>query len=1120
MSTVEAKRALVESFYVTGGTLQRDAPSYVRRRADRELYDGLRGGRFCYVLTSRQMGKSSLMVRTATLLREAGLSVAVLDLTAIGQNVTLEQWYAGLLDLLGQQIHLEDELDDFWDDNRETGPLRRWVRAIREVVLPRCPGQLVVFVDEIDAVRSLPFSTDEFFAAIREFYNARAGDPELERLTFCLLGVASPSDLIRDTRTTPFNVGQRIELDDFGEEEAAPLAYGFRREAPVEEALMERVLYWTGGHPYLTQRLCQEVAADLDARSADDVDRHCRELFLERRARERDDNLIFVRERLLRSEADRAALLELYGNVRRGRYVADDETDPLVTVLRLSGVVRARAGALGVRNRIYERVFDAAWIAANMPNAEVRRQRAAYRRGQIRAAAVFAVILAVMLALAFGLVLQRNRAEEQRLAAERARQANRRLLYDAQMNVAYQSWNRNPRRSLSLLENQIPAEGEEDLRGFEWYYLWKLCHHEAFSLRGPGPLNSASLSPDSKTLYATVEGTRDVMAWETDTGREVGRWSLPGEANVELLAISPDGSMLATAHSGGLVARWNLATMQQLSAFKAHGSQITYMAFAADGTRLVTGAPDDDEVAVWEAATGRKLASIATVQSVFSKGSMDMIALGHTDGTLQVVDTITGAVRLRLNAAPRGISVGPISPDGTVVPTCERLTNVVNVWEISTGRKLATLEGHRSWATAMEYSRDGRTLATGGADTAVKLWDTTTWRELRTLEGHSGHITGIAFLPDGRQIATTASDGTTRVWDGPTGRELAVLRGHTGFLKGLLVAPDGRRLFTGDANGTIKVWDLTLRGDGTVVLKGHSQTIYSGAVSPDGKTLATASHDTTAKLWDLATGRETLTLTGHTADLMAIAWSPDGKRLITGAEDNTARIWDASTGRELFVLGGNTKQIFCVAFSPDGALAATASFDGRVRLWDAATGREVASMLAQGGKSVESVAFSPDGRLLAAGGEAYTVTIWDVATRRQVATLRGHIDWVNALAFSPDGRVLATAGSYLDSTVKLWEVGTWREVTTLLEDAGTRANRLAFSPDGKRLVAGEDTSGVRVWDLTTGQELATLTGHVGRVHAISFTPNGETLVTGGDDATVRLWRAATEEEVRAQSGSR
>ena len=144
-------------------------------------------------------------------------------------------------------------------------------------------------------------------------------DADLERLTFCLLGVATPSDLIRDTRTTPFNIGRRVELHDFTDAEAAPLAQGLRRDKTASARLLKRILYWTGGHPYLTQRLCQAVAEDASVTDAPGVDRICEDLFFTTRARERDDNLLFVRERMLKSEADRAALLDLYKRLRDNR---------------------------------------------------------------------------------------------------------------------------------------------------------------------------------------------------------------------------------------------------------------------------------------------------------------------------------------------------------------------------------------------------------------------------------------------------------------------------------------------------------------------------------------------------------------------------------------------------------------------------------------------------------------------------------------------------------------------------------------------------------------------------------------------------------------------------------
>ena len=559
------KTALEIGFYVTGGTLRRDAPSYVQRQADRDLYDGLSRGQFCYVLTSRQMGKSSLMVRTAGRLREEGVGVAVLDLTAIGQNLSAEQWYDGLLGRMGQQLDLEDELEEFWLSHSRLGPLQRWMQAVREVVLPRSPGQVVIFVDEIDAVRSLPFSTDEFFAGIREFYNRRTEDPELNRLTFCLLGVATPSDLIRDTRTTPFNIGRRIELTDFTVAEAAPLASGLGREEKLSQALLKRALYWTGGHPYLTQRLCQSVAEDGSVNDPGGVDRLCEELFFSTRARERDDNLLFVRERLLRSEADLAGLLDLYAQVRSHKRVRDDETNPLVSILRLSGITRVVDGCLKVRNRIYERVFDREWITVNMPDAELRRQRAAYRRGLLRATAIAAVILAVITGLAITAIKARNRAEEQRVRAEQQEEANRRLLYVARMNLAGQDWEAaNIGRLDELLETYIPVPRQEDLRGFEWYYFWRLSHGDLFALRHMSEVRSVIFSPDGKKI-ASGSYDRTVKLWDAATGQELV--TLKGHTSEVLsIAFSPDGKRIASGSGDRTVKLWRAATDKEVLA--------------------------------------------------------------------------------------------------------------------------------------------------------------------------------------------------------------------------------------------------------------------------------------------------------------------------------------------------------------------------------------------------------------------------------------------------------------------------------------------------------------------------------------------------------------------------
>lgn len=390
-------------FFISGGTLRADAPCYVERQADRDLVHGLLAGEFCYVLTSRQMGKSSLMVRTAQKLREQGVCVVVLDLTAIGQNVTPEQWYDGLALRLGSQLRLEDELEDFWQENLRLGPCQRWFAALRDCALVRLKGaavaiaagqvqpegapvaptpRLVVFIDELDAVRSLPFPTEEFFAAIRECYHRRAQDQELNDLTFCLLGVAAPFELMKDVRMTPFNIGRRIELVDFSLTEAQSLARGLPLlclacRSLDNQKLLDRIIHWTHGHPYLTQRLCRAVAgsAQVSDRGTEEslIDRLCEDLFFSARNADADDNLVFVRERLLRTEADLASLLDLYERVLVGDLVPDNRLDLFINQLQLAGIVRVDNQHLVVRNRIYERFFHHAWISAIKPLAELEK---------------------------------------------------------------------------------------------------------------------------------------------------------------------------------------------------------------------------------------------------------------------------------------------------------------------------------------------------------------------------------------------------------------------------------------------------------------------------------------------------------------------------------------------------------------------------------------------------------------------------------------------------------------------------------------------------------------------------------------------------------------------------
>jgi len=581
-------------------------------------------------------------------------------------------------------------------------------------------------------------------------------------------------------------------------------------------------------------------------------------------------------------------------------------------------------------------------------------------------------------------------------------------------------------------------------------------------------------------------------------------------AHVLEIVPTPYHLLVLTTSRFGYGRFWDPETADQVRSLGGCLQDALRAAFSLNGTRGVALVSDSSAVLLDASADQGCQSRRFGAERV---GALDIspdgarVVTGHHDSSVTIWDFVTGDELVRLRPEMGPVTCARFSADGTRV-VIATLYPGVTVWDTASGDQMLTLLAHNNSVYSAAFSSNGSQIVTGSNDRTARVFDTISGLELATLRGHAGGVWSAAFSPDGTRVVTGSEDCTGMLWDASTGQELCVLRGHTDEIYSAAFTLDGTRVVTVSRDGTAKLWDAAM-GQELVTLRHHSSEAAAAAFSADGTRVLATSGGRTITVWDTATGQELHTLPlnrTHSlhSHVLCAAFSADAARLVTGLDNRTASIWDAKTGQELLTLRGHTERVVSAAFSLDGTRVITTSWDNTAKLWDARDGCELFTLRLD--LTVPGTAINPDGTRLLTVPDIGPPSIWDAHSGTELVTFP--VTWplrtsrTSTAAFSPDGAWVVTAST--DCTVKLWNIATGQEWLTLSGHTGL-VSSAAFSPDSERLATASEDGTVKLWDAATGQELVTLCGHSGGARTAAFSPDGSRILTTSGDKTMRIW---------------